>query len=451
MGGDLPPSVKKGSNTDLVWNWSRPGVPGDVLVGALKTQVAMGWQSVEFSFLGPLEVTVDAARLPLGGEKVRLTLAVLLEAEGRSVALEKLSGILADRRSSSRAVRDPQGAVHSCVSDLRGILRQGGLDADALIPKREPGYRLVVARDNVDLHRFRERAREVRRLAARNRAEDDPRIVHVARAALGQWDRGGAGPRGEPLADLTGRWATECRNNLRREHREITVRCLEAELRLGAGARLVAELEALHREWPFEEAIVGMLMLAHDRAGHRLQALRVYEGFERRVGAKFGTGPSPETKNLFRRIVEEDATLHPPVRTARKGTAMPPHRNPALAQRMADALAPVLPVLTGAGDPDPEARLNGASFDIAKDLWVLINRRSAVSLLPEATRERPDRAVLRAQLEEVLAADDFMSAEASRVLDETNVRGMNGQIIVSGNYFHQGDVINGTSIKNYGS
>src|SRR4051794_36613096 len=96
---------------------------------------------MKFRLLGPGEADFEGRPIDLGGPKPRLLLAVLLAAEQRFVTIEQLLG---------RVWHDglPKGSdreiVHSCVSDLRGILKQGEPGADSWIPKREAGYRLLV-------------------------------------------------------------------------------------------------------------------------------------------------------------------------------------------------------------------------------------------------------------------------------------------------------------------
>ena len=49
-----------------------------------------GWMSLRYGVLGPLQVIRDSEALPLGGQKRRAVLAVLIAAAGRVVPIHDL-------------------------------------------------------------------------------------------------------------------------------------------------------------------------------------------------------------------------------------------------------------------------------------------------------------------------------------------------------------------------
>ena len=97
------------------------------------------------------------------------------------------------------------------------------------------------------------------------------------RQALAQW-------RGAPLADLAfepfARPVIERLSDLRLT---IVERCLGAELELGRGAELVAELEQLVLDNPLDERLRGQLMVALYRAGRQADALERFRRGTRRA------------------------------------------------------------------------------------------------------------------------------------------------------------------------
>jgi DNA-binding SARP family transcriptional activator len=73
---------------------------------------------------------------------------------------------------------------------------------------------------------------------------------------------------------------------------------LEADLALGRSGELVPELEALVREHPFRERLLGELMLALYRAGRQAEALAALQAGRRRLVEELGLEPGPELQRL---------------------------------------------------------------------------------------------------------------------------------------------------------
>ncbi|MGH3382813.1 MAG: BTAD domain-containing putative transcriptional regulator [Actinoallomurus sp.] len=245
---------------------------------------------------------VEGRAVNLGGPKARLLLAVLLEAERQMVTANRLfDRVWYEEPPEGSSRRD---MVHSCVSDLRGVLKQGESGADSWIPKREPGYRLLVDPNDVDLHRFRALVRQLKPLVGQRDSRNDERIARLGRAALAEWG-------GRPFADLGGPWVDSCRRALREEHRDVRLMCLAAELRLGCGPRLVPELKQLVDDPPADEPMVRLLMHAYHQLGDRVKAVDLFERFQRHIEDRYATSPDRETRDLYRRIIEQDPALNP--------------------------------------------------------------------------------------------------------------------------------------------
>jgi hypothetical protein len=106
--------------------------------------------SVEFGVLGPLQICVDGAPVPLGTPKQRAVLAMLLINRNRPVATDALIYAAWEQFPPP----DPRASLHSYVSNLRKLLGSVGLDSRTALVSAPPGYRLNVPENNCDIGRF---------------------------------------------------------------------------------------------------------------------------------------------------------------------------------------------------------------------------------------------------------------------------------------------------------
>ena len=70
---------------------------------------------------------------------------------------------------------------------------------------------------------------------------------------------------------------------------------------------------------PFRERLLGQLMLSLYRAGRQADALAAYQAGRRRLAAELGLEPSPELRDLERRILAHDPALAPAAKTVMLG------------------------------------------------------------------------------------------------------------------------------------
>ena len=244
---------------------------------------------MEFLILGPLEVREDGRTLPLGGLKQRALLATLLLHAGEVVASDRLI----EELWNGAPRRDGGKALSMAVARLRATLEPG------VIVTSPPGYAVHVEPGRLDLRRFEE-------LVAAGRAARDPAVRGPKlREALALW-------RGPPLADLT--YESFCAPEIARLE-ELRISVLEdgvdAELALGHGAGLVAELEALVHEHPLRERLRGQLMLALYRSGRQADALEAYMAGRSALVDELGIEPGRALRELHQAILEQDAGLEP--------------------------------------------------------------------------------------------------------------------------------------------
>src|ERR1700745_1849944 len=99
---------------------------------------------LEFGLLGPLEMSVYGALVPLGTPKQRAVLAMLLMNRNSPVGVDRLITALWEGSPPSGA----RASIHSYVSNLRKLLGGVGIDPRVGLAAAAPGTRLS-ALDNV--------------------------------------------------------------------------------------------------------------------------------------------------------------------------------------------------------------------------------------------------------------------------------------------------------------
>src|SRR4051794_14388986 len=133
---------------------------------------------LEFRILGSLEVLCDGVAIPLGGQKQRALLTILLLEAGRVVSTDRLI----DALWGEHPPRTSATSLQNLISQLRKLL---GPDVLATKPF---GYQLDVRPEQLDLERFQ------RLVDAARKAPGEARAAGL-REALALW-------RGPPLADF---------------------------------------------------------------------------------------------------------------------------------------------------------------------------------------------------------------------------------------------------------
>ncbi|WP_434440267.1 BTAD domain-containing putative transcriptional regulator [Lentzea sp. E54] len=238
---------------------------------------------MEIGILGSVEVWHGGERLAAGAPQQRCVLAVLALNAGQGVSVERLAEVLWGEEPPG----DWRGLVHGYVSRLRKILKPAGLG----IVRRSPGYALDA---EVDLHVFRD-------LVVKARAAEHP--APGLFKALALW-------RGTPFDGAAGGSALDrLRDGLVQEHLAVTEEWVEHELELGRHREVVGELTTLCAEHPYQERLVGLLMLALHRCGRQAESLRRYEEFRRLLADDLGVDPGDELRTLHQRILRSDPAL----------------------------------------------------------------------------------------------------------------------------------------------
>jgi len=243
---------------------------------------------VEFRVLGPLDVLDDGRALDLGAPRQRALLAFLLLHANEVVSIDRLAEAL----WPEKVPRTAQKAIQVYVSALRRAF--GG--ARDLLETHGPGYLLRVAPGELDLHEFE-------RLLATAREEEPRARAATLGEALSLW-------RGAPLADFEYESFVQAESARLGELRQLALEGrFEAELDLGAGPELVAELQALVAARPLHERPRALLMRALYRAGRQSEALEVFREGRRLLDDELGLEPGPELRDLERAILRQDPAL----------------------------------------------------------------------------------------------------------------------------------------------
>jgi len=255
-----------------------------------------------FGVLGPLVLERDGRAVPLPSGRQRSLLALLLLGAGAPLSRDRLIDELWGESPPASAV----SALHVHLSKLRGLL-------EGLLVLEAAGYGLQPGAFEIDVWRFDALVEQARANPGRAGA--------LLREALGL-------VRGEPLSDVASEGSVaQWRRALEEKRLQALVLRLDADLAAGGAGELVAELEGLADEHPFEERIWGQLMQALYRAGRQADALEAYQRARRRFASELGLDPGEQLARLQQRILDRDPALLPgtpePAAPRRTGSDLP--------------------------------------------------------------------------------------------------------------------------------
>ncbi|WP_324189279.1 BTAD domain-containing putative transcriptional regulator [Nocardia otitidiscaviarum] len=232
---------------------------------------------MQIRVLGPLEIRTDeGGAIEVSGARLRALLIALALEPGRAVPKAQL----VDWIWGEQPPADAANALQALVSRLRRALPDGALDVQA------GGYRLAVPPHAVDAHRFEQ-------LLEQARGGTDPQRAPLLREALELW-------RGAPMrdVDIDSGAADAVVTRFEGLHLAALEDRYEAEIRLGAGADLVAELTEVVARHPLRERLAAALMRALAAAGRGAEALTVYQRTREALADELGADPSPELSAL---------------------------------------------------------------------------------------------------------------------------------------------------------
>lgn len=248
---------------------------------------------LEFGLLGPLEMSVDGALVPLGTPKQRAVLAMLLMNRNSPVGVDRLITALWDESPPSGA----RASIHSYVSNLRKLLTGSGVDPRTVLVAAPPGYRLNISDDACDLGRFIAEKTAGMHAAAAGRFEQASRHLSTA---LAEW-------RGPVLEDLNGfRFVDTFNTSLVEEKILAHTAQAEAEIACGRAFTVITELEALTAEHPYREQLWAQLMTAYYLSDRQSDALAAYRRVQKSLADDLGIDPGQNLRALNDRILRQE-------------------------------------------------------------------------------------------------------------------------------------------------
>ncbi len=237
-----------------------------------------------FGVLGPLVLERDGLSVPLPSGHRRSLVALFLMAGGAPLSRDRLIDELWGEQPPASAV----SALHVHLSKLRDLLGD-------LIVREAAGYSLRAGMLELDCRRFDALVDEAR--------ADPGRARRLLGEALALY-------RGDPLCDVACEGSVaQWRRALEEKRLQALILRIEADLAAGAAGELVAELELLATEHPFEERVWGQLMLALYRSGRQAEALDAFARARRGFASELGLEPGEQLVRLHARMLEHDGSL----------------------------------------------------------------------------------------------------------------------------------------------
>jgi DNA-binding SARP family transcriptional activator len=252
----------------------------------------MGEKGVEFGVLGPLQICVDGAPVPLGTPKQRAVLAMLLINRNRPVGTEALI----DAAWEQFPPPDPRASLHSYVSNLRKLLSGVSVDSRTALVSAPPGYRLTVPEKDCDIGRFVLGKTAGVQAAAAGKFEQ---ACEGLSAALSEW----RGPVLEDLRDFqfVDAFATALVEDKMLAHTALA----ESEIACGRGYAVIGELESLTAEHPYREPLWAQLITAYYLAERQSDALDAYRRLKTTLADDLGIDPGPTVQALYERVLRQ--------------------------------------------------------------------------------------------------------------------------------------------------
>jgi DNA-binding SARP family transcriptional activator len=270
-------------------------------------------QTLRYRVLGSLELEDHSCPLELRGAKQRALLGIFLLHPNEVLTPDRLMEDLWGGAQPSAG----RTALAMQVCRLRRLLHARGEEVLRTFPN---GYMLNVELDRIDLYCFKRQLSEGGRLL---KAGAFGAAAQTLGRALELW-------RGRPFEGLAYESFAQAEIKRLEEERLLALEeRIEAELALGEGAELVAELDALVLQYPLREQFRSQLMLALYRSGRQADSLEVYRDGCRILREELGLEPSPVLQNREQAILRQDAHLVDGARSHRnEGTTALALRSP---------------------------------------------------------------------------------------------------------------------------
>ncbi|MDQ0757412.1 AfsR/SARP family transcriptional regulator [Streptomyces canus] len=256
---------------------------------------------MEIQVLGPLSATVNGDSIVPTAGKPRQVLGLLALYPGRVVPVSTLMEEIWGTELPQSAMTTLQTYImqlRRCIGSAMGSDAPGA--AKKILATRHGGYMLRIPPESVDVHTYE-------RLAAAGQEAfervDDARAARCYRQALALW-------QGPALVDVRRGPVLGIEVTRLEESRlMITERRIDADLRLGRHAELIAELTDLIARHSHHEGLHAQAMVALYRSGRQASALTVYRRLREGLIEELGVEPSPQLQRLHQAMLAVDPEL----------------------------------------------------------------------------------------------------------------------------------------------
>jgi DNA-binding SARP family transcriptional activator len=253
----------------------------------------MKMTGLDFGVLGPLQMSVDGASVPLGTPKQRAVLAMLVMSRNRPVSSESLVHAAWERFPPP----EPKASLHSYVSNLRRLVASAGQDPRTVLASAPPGYRLTVADADCDIGRFV--AHKTAGVQAAAAGQFEQASAHL-QDALAEW-------RGPVLDDLRDfEFVAPFATALVEDKVVAHTAHAEAEIACNRGYAVIGELESLVAEHPYREPLWTQLITAYYLAERQSDALDAYQRLKNTLADDLGIDPGPSVRALHERVLRQE-------------------------------------------------------------------------------------------------------------------------------------------------
>jgi DNA-binding SARP family transcriptional activator/tetratricopeptide (TPR) repeat protein len=247
----------------------------------------------QFSLLGSLEVRIRGQLVKPGALRQQVILAVLLLEANRMVTMGRLIDAVWDDEPPSTA----RSQIQICVSGIRRTLADSG--GDVAVVTRQAGYVLKVPDEALDIRQFEVRAAQG--LAAGS-AGNPAQAVTDMRAALALW-------RGPAADGINSRIVANMAAGLDERRLALLGDCLELELCLGRHHEVLGELRREVAEFPLDERLRSLQMLALYRSGRQADALESFRHGRDLLAEELGLDPGERMRAMEQAILASDEAL----------------------------------------------------------------------------------------------------------------------------------------------
>ncbi|MEV7025837.1 AfsR/SARP family transcriptional regulator [Kitasatospora sp. NPDC093558] len=245
--------------------------------------------------LGPVELRLGTGTpTAVGGAQRRAVLALLALELNRTVAVERLVGLLWDVEPPAH----PKAALQGHIAALRKLLAGPGSPFE--LTTRSPGYCLTGETADVD-------ALAAEALGERAAAtDDDAAAAALLERALRLW-------QGAALADLPATApAAVLARHLDGTRTGLLTAWAQRQLRLGRGFAAVPALEQAVAADGLREPVVALLVRCLHRSGRTAAALEAYHRARARLAEELGVAPGRELQQALSDVLTEEEPDEPP-------------------------------------------------------------------------------------------------------------------------------------------